>query len=129
MAKQERSAERFLVCRYSFNVDGVDDFVHCTEHRSCIEALALARSWYGMNPNKRNAEVWCGPFNVFDAEHVYHFDMAARHRCAPEAAGLYGYEWENPDDPSSGGYRFVLMKPDVARQLVAEGTGPALGPV
>lgn len=122
MAKQERSAERFLVCRYSFNLDGVEDFVHCTEHRSCIEALALARSWYGMNPGHRNAEVWCGPFNLFSQEIVVHFDECARHRCAPEAPGLYGYEWLDRDH---GDYRFVLMKPELARQLVAEGTGPA----
>lgn len=106
MAIGNGSGESFLVCRYVVNVEGADDYVDASEHRSCIEALALARSWYGQHAEGRRAEVWCGVYNLFDSDRVVDFDACVKARCAPEAPGRYGYLWNEKGDD----YSYVLIK-------------------
>lgn len=108
MAVSHFPSEKFLACLYSYNVDGVDDFVEVTEHASCIEALTLARSWLNDHWDTRRSEVWVGTYQVFDAEHVVHFDSSvrARDKLAPVAPGRYGYRWNDKGDDCT----FVLIK-------------------
>lgn len=108
MAVSHFPPEKFLACLYSFNVDGVDDFVEVTEHASCIEALTLSRSWVRDRHDNRKSEVWVGDYQVFDAEHVVHFDSSLQHRAkfAPVAPGRYGYRWTDDGED----YSFVLIK-------------------
>lgn len=95
--------DSFLVVRS--DVNHLPDLVEVHAVGRCADAMASAYAW-ATRAIGRRAEVWCGVWQIFDSDRFE--SLTLKHRCAPQAPGLYMVEIDASDEVS---YHLVKRGP------------------
>lgn len=84
-----RRPESFLVCRSSLR--DAPDLVEVLSVDRCSDAVAIAHAWTKRGITHK-AEVWCGPWMVYDSDRFEHGTLLEPDQMHPAAPGLYHVE-------------------------------------